>query len=156
MVVTAVGTPARPAHLAAGPDVLTRQEQDHMAAPEVFEVRLRTHRSMAIVELFGELDLATVSEVAVVFEGLAAARDGFQHIVLDLRGLTFMDAAGIREVVRQSNDARQKEQHLTVVRGSAFISRLMAITGVDALLVLVERLEDLVLPLCEAHGAKLL
>ena len=39
-----------------------------------------------------ELDIASVSEVAEVVDGLAPDADGVRHVVLDLRGLTFMDA----------------------------------------------------------------
>jgi anti-anti-sigma regulatory factor len=39
-----------------------------------------------------ELDIASVSGVAEVVDGLAPDADGVRHVVLDLRGLTFMDA----------------------------------------------------------------
>jgi anti-anti-sigma factor len=47
-----------------------------------------------LVELRGEVDIASVSEVAKVLDGLAPNADGVRHVVLDLRGLTFMDAGG--------------------------------------------------------------
>jgi hypothetical protein len=40
----------------------------------------------------GELDIASVSEVAEVVDGLAPDADGVQHMVLDLRGMTSIDA----------------------------------------------------------------
>jgi anti-sigma B factor antagonist len=111
--------------------------------PEIFEVKVRTHRRTALVELFGELDIATVQQVADAFYDLAIDPEGFSHVVLDLRGLTFMDATGIHELVRQSNHAHQNQHNLAIVRGHAFINRLLAITAVDGLLVLVESPEDL-------------
>jgi anti-sigma B factor antagonist len=117
-----------------------------MVTPEILEVRLRTHRRTALVELFGELDLTTVGQVADTFNHLAFDPRVFSHVVLDLRGVTFIDAAGIHELVRQGNDARHSQHNLAIVRGNAFISRLMALTAVDAVLVLVESPEDLVPP----------
>ena len=40
------------------------------------------------------LDLATAPQVAEVLDGLAPDAEGVRHIVLDVRGLTFMDASG--------------------------------------------------------------
>jgi anti-anti-sigma factor len=129
---------------------MSQPKHNGMTGPETLGVRLRTHRRTALIELFGELDLATVGQVADTFNHLALDPDGFSHVVLDLRGLTFMDAAGIHELVRQSNDAHQNQRNLAIVRGNASISRLMALAAVDALLVLVESPEDLVPPLATA------
>jgi anti-anti-sigma factor len=118
-----------------------------MAAPEIFEVRSQTHGRTVLIELFGELDIATVSQVADAFESIALDRDDLQHIVLDLRGLTFMDTTGIHELLRRSNEADQNRHNLTVIRGRASISNLMAITGLDTHLVLVENPEEMIPPL---------
>jgi anti-anti-sigma factor len=57
------------------------------------------HRRTALVALRGELDLVTVSKVAEVLDGLEPQADGVRHVVLDLRGLTFMDVSGLRELL---------------------------------------------------------
>ncbi len=118
--------------------------QGSRSHPCQLRVTLRTHRRTALVELFGELDLVTVAQVGEAIDSLNLD-DGFRHIVLDLRGLTFMDATGVHELVRQSNDANRNRHNLTVVRGPAS-SRLMSITAVDARLVIVEHPEDLIPP----------
>ncbi len=69
-----------------------------------------------------------------------------RHVVVDLRGLTFMDARGVRELLRQKDNAKQNRQNLAVVRGREAIERLLALTGVEGLLVLVDDPEDLVPP----------
>ncbi len=150
MVVIAEPTGPQPAHAAPGIDLVPQSDHDGMAAPEIFEVRLRAHRRTVLIELFGELDIATVSQVADAFDGLAVDPNSPKHIVLDLRGLTFMDATGIHELARRSNEAHQNQHSLTVIRGGASISRLMAIAAVDALLVLVESPEDLSPPIATA------
>ena len=60
-------------------------------ASDIPEVEARTHRRNAVVDCGRELDIASVSEVAEVVDGLAPDADGVRHLVLDLRGLTFMD-----------------------------------------------------------------
>ena len=68
--------------LAAKPEPPTADEQ--------LAVETRTRRRTALVALRGELDLLTVSKVAQVLDGLELRPDGVRHLVLDLRGLTFM------------------------------------------------------------------
>ena len=115
-------------------------------ASDILEVEARTHRRTALVELRGELDIASVSEVAEVIDGLAPDADGVRHVVLDLRGLTFMDARGLHELIRQNDYARQNRHNLAVVRGRKAIQRLLELTAVEEILVMVDDPEDLAPP----------
>ncbi len=117
-----------------------------MSATEQLVVEARTHRRTALVALRGELDLVTVSKVAEVLDELDPQSDGVRHIVLDLRGLTFMDVRGLRELLKQNEFARANRHNLAVVRGTAPIERLLKLIGVDQLLVLVDDPDDLVPP----------
>ncbi len=118
----------------------------HVKARDILEVEARTHRRTALVELRGELDIATVSQVTEVLEGLEPSAGGVRHIVMDLRGLTFMDASGLHELIRQSDYAHQNRHNLAVVRGRKAIERLLTLTAVEDLLVLVDDPEDLAPP----------
>src|SRR5437588_308040 len=111
-------------------------------APDILEVEAQTHRRTPLVELRGELDIATAPQVAEVLAGLASAEGGVRHVVLDLRGLTFMDARGVCELIRQNGNAHQNRQNLAVVRGRKAIERLLALTAAEELLVLVDDPED--------------
>ena len=115
-------------------------------AAEQFAVEARTHRRTALVALRGDLDLLTVSKVAEVLDGLVPRADGVRHVVLDLRGLTFMDVRGLKELVRQNEFARSNRHNLAVVRGTDAIQRVLELTGVEELLVLVDDPDDLVPP----------
>jgi anti-anti-sigma factor len=116
-------------------------------AAEPLAVEARTHGRTALVALRGELDLVTVSKVAEVIEGLEPNADGVRHLVLDLRGLTFMDVLGLRELLKQNEFARRNRHNLAVVRGTAPIERLLKLTGVEHDLVLVDDPDDLAPPL---------
>jgi anti-anti-sigma factor len=100
-----------------------------------------------LVELRGELDIASVSEVAEVLDGIAPHAAGVRHVVLDLRGLTFMDASGLHELIRQNDHAHQNRHNLAVVRGRKAIQRLLELTAVEEILVMVDRPEDVAPPL---------
>ncbi len=108
-----------------------------------FAVEAHTHRRTALVALRGELDLVTVSKVAEVFNELQPQATGVRHVVLDLRGLTFMDLPALRELIRQNEYARSNRHNLAVVRGTAPIQRLLELTGVEEQLVLVDNPDDL-------------
>ena len=113
---------------------------------EQLKVEARTHRRTALVALRGELDMLTVSKVAEVIDELQPQAEGVRHLVLDLRGLTFMDSTGLHELIRQNEYARSNRHNLAVVRGTDAIERLLDVTGVKDNLVLVDDPEDLVPP----------
>jgi anti-anti-sigma factor len=120
---------------------------------EQLGVEARTQRRTALVALRGELDLVTVSKVAEVIDGLELEADGVRHVVLDLRGLTFMDLVGLRELLRQNQYARAHGHNLAVVRGTDAIQRVLELADVEEQLVLVDDPEDLVPPPSPADAA---
>ena len=122
-----------------------RTVQEQLAA-EQLTVEARTSRRTALVALRGELDLVTVSKVAEVLDGLDPRADGVRHVVLDLRGLTFLDLIGLHELIRQNEFARSNRHNLAVVRGTDAIQRVLELTGVEEMLVLVDDPDDLVPP----------
>jgi anti-sigma B factor antagonist len=119
---------------------------DEADAADYLAIETKTHRRTALVALRGEFDLVTVSKVAQVIEHLEPRPDGVRHIVLDLRGLTFMDLPALRELIKQNEYARANRHNLAVVRGTGTIDRLLRLTGVEDVLVLVDDPDDLVPP----------
>ena len=111
---------------------------------DYLDVEAHLHRRTALVALRGELDLVTVSKVAEVLEELEPQADGVRHVVVDLRGLTFIDVLGLHELLRQNEFARDNRHNLAVVRGTDQIQRVLKLTGVEEMLVLVDDPEDLV------------
>jgi anti-sigma B factor antagonist len=124
----------------------SRQSVAEQFTSELLAIEARTHRRTALVALRGELDLVSVAKVAEVFDTLETSPDGVRHIVLDLRGLTFMDVPGLRELLKRSESARDNQHNLAVVRGTNAIQRLLELTGVEEMLVLVDDPDDLVPP----------
>lgn len=88
-------------------------------------VRVLDGRS--VVELTGELDPETVEQFAAAVDD--AASHGHPTVVVDLAGVTFVDSAGLRALVR----ARDQVAPAAVVlsRPSPFARRLLTITKLD-------------------------
>ena len=116
---------------------------------EPFVVQAQQHRRTVLVGMRGELDLATVSKLTTVLDGVNPQADGVRHVVLDLRGLTFMGSDGVQMLLQQSAFARTNGHNLAVVQGNEAIQRLLTLTKADTRLVLVEAPEDLAPPLDE-------
>lgn len=123
-----------------------RSAAEELAAAAQFAVEARKSRRTALVALRGELDLLTVSKVAEALDDLKPQAEGVRHVVLDLRGLTFMDLPGLTILIKQNEYARANHHNLAVVRGTDAINRLLKLTGVEDILVLVDDPEDLVPP----------
>jgi anti-sigma B factor antagonist len=80
------------------------------------------------VALRGELDL----EHAYTFdeELRRVERDRPHCLVLDLRGLSFLDSCGLARLLAARKRARRERRRLLLVRGNATVQRLLALTAV--------------------------
>jgi anti-sigma B factor antagonist len=95
-----------------------------LAAPFVCSVS--DGMDAAWVHLAGELDVATAPELR---RKLREAEARARLVVLDLRGLAFMDASGIHAIVEASIRARQADRRLLLLRGPANVDRVFSLTG---------------------------
>jgi anti-sigma B factor antagonist len=81
------------------------------------------------VALSGELDL----EHAYTFDEELRRVEGARPscVVLDLRGLSFLDSCGLARLLAARRRARREQRRLVLVRGGVAIQRLLAITAVS-------------------------
>jgi anti-anti-sigma factor len=86
----------------------------------------RDDRGAALVRLAGELNLATAPRLAQV---LCEATRRARLIVVDLRGLTRVDTAGVGAILDASRSARRDRRRLVLVRGLSQVERLLALSG---------------------------
>jgi anti-anti-sigma factor len=78
------------------------------------------------VSVAGELDIGTAPRIE---EALAAVeRKGPPLIVLDLRGLEFMDSTGLRTILDADSRAREAGRRLAVVQGDDNMKRVFEVT----------------------------
>jgi anti-anti-sigma factor len=97
-----------------------------------FAVGVRPERDAVYVVPCGELDIATVDELAAQVRELGDA--GFDRVVVDLRELTFLDLAGVRLLCELDATARTDGWQLALIQGSAAVRRLLVLTKTLALL----------------------
>src|SRR5271163_3656835 len=82
-----------------------------------------------VLRLDGELDLASVPTLEHAVEG--APLDDATELVLDLRGLEFIDSTGLRAILLQDKRSTERGQTFALVRGPEQVQRLMNMTHVD-------------------------
>jgi anti-sigma B factor antagonist len=92
-----------------------------------FEVRTWPDRARVIVAVRGELDIETVVQLRATLEELSDV--GWEHVVLDLRELTFIDSMGLSLLLEADGAARRSGGSLAIVDGSPAVARLLEIVG---------------------------
>ena len=94
---------------------------------ESFRCDVSREGATATVRALGALDLATVP---VLDHQLAALRDaGFRRLILDLRGLEFIDSTGLRCILEYDAEARQDGFSIGLIQGPPAVHRIFVLTG---------------------------
>jgi anti-sigma B factor antagonist len=75
----------------------------------------------------GDLDMSTVEDVEAALR--SALDEGAKRLIVDLRGLQFMDSTGITLLTRFNNASQRDGFDLALVRGDERIERLFMLTG---------------------------
>jgi anti-anti-sigma factor len=99
------------------------------AAP--FSIAVVPDRREVIVALQGELDIASADVLRGCVGELRAT--GFDAIVVDLSGLSFIDSVGMQALLGLSNDAIRSGQELTLVPPAPAAGRIFDLTGTTGL-----------------------
>jgi anti-sigma B factor antagonist len=84
-------------------------------------------RSRVRVAPAGELDRVSTPELERTIGELRQA--GFDHVILDLRHLRFLDSAGLRLILDLDANARADSHTLALVAGPPEIQRVFEISG---------------------------
>ena len=99
---------------------------------QCFDVVIALERERVRIQPVGELDLATAPELHSAAEEVLDA--GFEQLIIDLRGLAFIDAAGIRVLSRIDREARDLGRRIVLVQGRPTIRRVFELTDTLAVL----------------------
>lgn len=81
-----------------------------------------------VLTVAGEIDLATAPQLQMRVAEVNAA----EHLILDMSGVTFMDSTGLRVVIGAHERAREAGGRFALVAPDGPVTKLLAITGVDA------------------------
>jgi anti-sigma B factor antagonist len=102
-------------------------------APE-FRVEVGRADGSLVVAPHGELDVSTAPALT---EALGGRSDG-DGLVIDLRGLQFLDTTGLRLILEQEAAARKEGRSFAVVRGGQEVQRIFQIAGLERVLPFVD------------------
>ncbi|GHG59999.1 STAS domain-containing protein [Streptomyces griseocarneus] len=94
-----------------------------------FTMRERVAGGAVVVELLGEIDILAEQTLGPPLEALAGRCRG--DLVIDLRGVTFLDASGVRLLLRARGRTARCGARLRLVRGGAMVSKVIRIAGVE-------------------------
>jgi anti-sigma B factor antagonist len=117
--------------------VTTRDESNPLTgefAP--FRIDVEQASDSVRVAPVGELDLATVDKLRAEVERLRGA--DVTRLVLDLRGVRFLDSTGLRFVLELDGATRADGQELAIIRGPEVVHRIFDVTQVSDRLLFVE------------------
>ncbi|MEV0523466.1 STAS domain-containing protein [Streptomyces sp. NPDC050439] len=92
-------------------------------------VRTRTTAAGPVVELTGELDHESCSQLRGVLPGLALRRG--QQLVIDLTGITLCDSSGISALIAARNHALAAGAAIALAAVPGRISRVLALVGLS-------------------------
>jgi anti-anti-sigma factor len=104
-----------------------------------FNVEISGDESATLLTVSGELDLATSPALEAELERASA---GPELVILDLRGVTFMDSTGLSLLVKAQRRAQDSRRRLAVVKGGPQVERLLTLTGVADRLTLIDSPEQ--------------
>lgn len=105
-----------------------------------FRVEMRTEGQATVAAVTGELDLASSPELEQRLEQFYASDS--ELLVIDLRGLEFMDSTGLSVIVSAHQKLIDAGRRLIIVRGPQQVQRLLDLTGVAERLELVDTPDD--------------
>ena len=100
-----------------------------------FDIAVQEDENSAQVSLSGEVDLAAVEAIETT---LAPLEDRYRSLILDLRGVTFLDSTGLRAIVSADARARKSGLDLKIVRGPEPVQKILYLAGLDKILPLVD------------------
>ncbi|MEV6750897.1 STAS domain-containing protein [Streptomyces sp. NPDC051214] len=92
-------------------------------------VRTRTTAAGPVVELTGELDHESCSQLRAVLPGLSLQPG--QQLVIDLAGITLCDSSGISALIAARNHALAVGAAIALAAVPGRISRILALVGLS-------------------------
>jgi anti-sigma B factor antagonist len=104
-----------------------------------FRVEVNQAGSATVLTLSGELDLSSSPALEEELERTAGA----DSVVVDLRGLEFIDSTGLSVLVKAHQEAQDSGREFGLVKGGAQVQRLLDLTGLTERLTLADAPEEL-------------
>ena len=104
-----------------------------VAGTQPFAVEVQQRDAVAIVQPRGELDLVTVEMLRAALDDIKST----ERLVVDLRGLSFIDSTGLQLLVALHQRAQRERFQLTLMAPVAPVDRAIQLCGLDKTLPFV-------------------
>src|SRR4051812_17402627 len=85
------------------------------------------HDDLALVTVVGELDAMSAFHLDDAIDALASR--GIEHLILNLAGVTFMDATGLDSIMKPI--VWKMQPKVTIVQAPEHVVKLMRLTGLS-------------------------
>jgi anti-anti-sigma factor len=103
-----------------------------------FDVTVSERANATVVDVVGELDLATVEGLESALEPV----DVGSRLIIDLTRCTFLDSSAVRALVATARSADEAGGSLSLVATDPGVLRVLEITAVDTMLPVHDALDD--------------
>jgi anti-sigma B factor antagonist len=100
---------------------------------------IETSDGHVLIRASGELDVS--NSTSLTRAGEDAMADGYDTVLIDFTGLSFMDSTGLSALVALQRRAEVQHAYVAVVAASGPALRVIRLTGVDDLLHLHDSVE---------------
>ena len=107
-----------------------------------FQATERILTGVRVVEINGELDIATSPQVRGLLED--AARDVERPLVVDLTGCDFIDSTGLATLLHGTKPAQNGQSHVALVSPEGEVRKLLELTAIDRTIPVFETLDQAV------------
>ena len=103
----------------------------------LFDVETEAADGVVTLSLTGELDYGTVGTLQGSLAGVVRKHPA-DRLRIDLRGLEFIDSAGMSALIAAHADARGRGTTMQIVRGSERVQRPLEVVGLDQIVEFVD------------------
>jgi anti-sigma B factor antagonist len=110
-----------------------------MGMSKQFEATEKIVTGVRIVEIHGELDIATSSRVRDLLS--EAAADGDRPLVVDLRECPFIDSTGLATLLHGTKPAQNGESNVAIVSAGGEVRKLLELTAIDRTIPVFDAIE---------------
>jgi anti-sigma B factor antagonist len=100
--------------------------------PQPFTIDVQRQEMRCILRLCGELDMAAVPTCDEALHSLQ--HEEASEVVIDLRGLTFLDSTGLSALVQAHLAGKDGHRSVSFVRGDRAVHRVFELTKMDVFL----------------------
>lgn len=104
----------------------------------MLEVDERLNEDTLTLQVRGELDAGTAAQLREALRRVSAGQD----VVVDLRGVPFMDSAGLGALVCGIRELRLNGGMAALCTRRGGVSRLLSVTGFDRLVPMAHSIEE--------------